>query len=238
MFTANLAQILGRAPQESGGAHALPRGLRRAWPSVLPLTAAALLGCSAAPTAPPAHTPTTTSGQPPIAFEGADWIPAGDETAYTYETRDLLSGETGLLVLRVRRVGGDAAEIVAPKKTTRLSYSALGVLRDAEGTYMLRTPVKEGTTWPAGPNVSASVGRVGFAVETKAGSFPVCVEVIQRRSGAVAGTVTNVYCKGVGLVSIEAKTTSEPPEHAQISLVKVERAMHIGPDGLTKVPAQ
>lgn len=201
---------------------------------------AVLAGCSGGATTPPpaGPKPVGTSNEPPIAFEAADWIPAGDETVYSYQTLDVLSGEKGVLMLRVRRTGGDRAEIVASKKTTRLVYSSLGVLREAEGTYMLRTPVKEGASWPVGPNVSASITKVGFTFETPAGSFPACVEVTERRGGAMAGTITNTYCKGVGLVSIEAKTTSDPPEHAKVTLTKVEKATYVGPDGLTKIPAK
>ncbi len=191
------------------------------------------------PAAPPSP---ATAVDPAIPAEAARWFPAEDDVVLAFDTEDRVTGGRGVMMLRVRRVGGGRVELVGPRRTERLQLTAAGIMRDAEGSYLLRLPVTVGATWPAGPNASLSVARAGLSIKVKAGEFDGCVETVERRVGAVSGTLTTTFCPNVGIVKIETKGEASargkeaaPTEiHEVVELRSFQRAIDLGPPGVTQ----
>jgi hypothetical protein len=188
---------------------------------------------------PPAEGPKAKTATAPalIAVEATRWLPADEGTVYAYKTSDLVSGTTGVLMLRTRRISPTNVDLVGPRHTEHLEYRENGIVRMAEGTYLLRTPLTEGATWPGGPNASFRVGKVGTTVKLAAGEFDRCAEVVEQRTGAVRGTVTTVFCADVGIVSIETEGGSADGAakvHERAELTSYGKAVDIGAPGVTK----
>ncbi|MCC6647935.1 MAG: hypothetical protein IT374_20505 [Polyangiaceae bacterium] len=203
-----------------------------------------LVGCGgggARPATPPAAATPIDPALPP---EAARWLPAEDDAVLAFDTEDLVAKTRGVMMLRVRRVGGGRVELVGPKRVERLQLSPSGLMREAEGTYLLRLPVVVGATWPAGPNASLSLARAGVSIKVKAGEFDGCVETVERRTGAVQGTLTTTLCPNVGIVRIETKGEASasarapgaaPVEiHEVVELRSFQRAIDLGPAGVTQ----
>jgi hypothetical protein len=192
--------------------------------------AIAFTGCGGSPTSAP---PTTAPAAASIDVEAARWLPAKDDTVFAYDTRDLVSGTTGVFMLRARRAGDARLDLIGPKRTEHLIYKPEGILREREGTYLLRTPVKEGTSWPGGPNATMRIGRVGISVKVAAGEFDRCAEVIEDRTGAVRGTITTTFCADVGIVTIETLGEGDGAQiHERVELKSFAPAIDIGAPGV------
>lgn len=206
------------------------------------LTAALLAACSQdKPAATPPSAPPVDTSIPP---EAARWFPVEDDVVLAFDTEDLVTKSKGVFMLRVRRVGGGRIELAGPKRTERLSLSAAGIMREAEGTFLLKLPINPGATWPAGPNASLGMGRTNFAVKVKAGEFDGCVETIEKKSGAVSGTLTTTFCPNVGIVRIETKGEGKSKSgagaggdveiHEVVELRSFQKAVDLGPPGVTQ----
>ena len=172
-------------------------------------------------------------------MEPSRWLPAENDTVFAFKTEDLITKKTGVFMLKVRRTGANRVDLIGPKRTEHLTYSDAGITRDAEGTFLLKTPVAEGTAWPGGPNASFRVGRVGFAKKVEAGDFDRCAEVVETRGGALRGTITTTFCAGVGIVSMETEgglADGSAKVHERAELRSFTKAVDIGPPGLTKTP--
>lgn len=193
-----------------------------------------VVGCGSATTTGPAAKP-----PPPtlIAVEAARWLPAEDGVVYAYETRDLVSGSRGVMTLRAKRVTPTLVDLVGPRHTEHLEYRADGILRVAEGTYLVKTPLTQGATWTGGPNASFAVARVGSTAKVPAGEFDRCAEIVETRGGAIRGTVTTVFCADVGIVRIETQGVAEGGKttvHETLELTSFGKAVDIGAPGVTK----
>lgn len=171
----------------------------------------------------------------PIRVEAARWLPGENDTVFAYKTEDLVAKTKGVFMLKVRRIGADRVDLIGPKRTEHLVYKADGIVREMEATYLLRTPVQTGLTWPGGPNASNKIGRTGFAVKVEAGEFDRCIEVIETRTGGIQGTITTTFCADVGIVSIETRGQSGDAEvHERVELRSFQKAVDLGPPGVTK----
>lgn len=200
-----------------------------------------LVACGGAerPASSPAPAPAV---DPAVPAEAARWFPVEDDVVLAFDTEDRVAGTRGVMMLRVRRVGGGRVELAGPKRTERLQLSSAGILREAEGTYLLRLPITEGATWPAGPNASMSLARTRLSIKVKAGEFDGCVETVERRVGAVSGTLTTTFCPNVGIVRIETKgeaaargKEAAPTEiHEIVELRSFQKAVDLGPAGVTQ----
>jgi hypothetical protein len=150
---------------------------------------------------------------------------------------DLVGKTQGVFMLKTRRYGTDHLELIGPRRTERLAYRPDGIVREVEGTYLLKTPVQEGQTWPLGPSASARIGKVGVSVKVEAGEFDRCAEVVEQRTGAVRGTITTTFCPDVGMVLIETKGESGDTQiHERVELRSFGKAIDIGPAGVRKSP--
>ena len=212
----------------------------------LVVVAALCVGC-APEKAPVAPAPTTPAVDTSLPAEAARWFPLEDDVVLAFDTEDLVAKTRGVFMLRVRRVGGGRIELAGPKRTERLTLSTAGIMREAEGSYLLKLPITPGATWPAGPNASLGMGRTNLSVKVKAGEFDGCVETVERRAGAVSGTLTTTFCPNVGIVRIETKgegnTRAKGPQGAESAPVEIheivelrsfQKAIDLGPAGVTQ----
>lgn len=168
--------------------------------------AAATLGGCGGPPPPKGPEPLKNTVNTPV----ARYFPAVDGTVHAYDTKDLIGGTTGVLMLRTTVIGDRTIELTS-SKTQRLRYDDKGVLREPQGAYVLRTPLEIGQSWPGGPNVSVSIVKIDVAITVPAGSYRGCIETLDKRVGAVSGTVRSVYCPDVGLVLLESEGRGAGP---------------------------
>lgn len=83
-----------------------------------------------------------------------------------------------------------------------------GIFRPANGTWLLKAPIEVGAEWPSSAGMTARVESTGVSVETKAGSFDGCVQVVE--TGGEAGrSVATVYCPEIGPVLVESKLRTQ-----------------------------
>lgn len=174
-----------------------------------------LIGCAEAKPA----VATSPVGQGAMRFESMRFLPPTRETVFAYKTEDLVTGARGVMMLRLLPRGEAAAELVSPSKTEPLQYSAEGIFRVRSGTFLLRTPIVEGTRWPGGPNASMHISRADVRASVEAGSFEHCAEVTDERQGPVQGTIVTTFCPDVGMVLIETRGAgAEQDIHERVEL--------------------
>ena len=83
-----------------------------------------------------------------------------------------------------------------------------GIFRPANGTWLLKAPIRVGAEWPSSAGMTARVESTGVSVETPAGSFDGCVQVVE--TGGEAGrSVATVYCPEIGPVLVESKLRTQ-----------------------------
>jgi hypothetical protein len=177
-----------------------------ATPALATLLVAVVLGGCGAPPPPKGPPPLKSAIDTPV----ARFFPAVDGTVHAYETKDLIAGTSGVLMLRTKVIADRTIELTS-SKTQRLRYDDKGVLREPQGAYVLRTPLTVGESWPGGPNVSVSIVKIDQTVTVPAGTFKGCLETLDKRVGAVSGTVRSVYCPDVGLVLLESEGKGSQP---------------------------
>ena len=166
--------------------------------------------------------------------EGADFFPLAEGTVWTFDTRYEQSGpyevkRTGTLVERVEGI-----EEIGGRRYTRVAWTVTGIgtedVRDArrvriddEGAWYvyegrehlgLPFPPEIGRTWAAkepAPGWTYRVERAPDVVETPAGRFEHCIEIVQALGdGRTEGRETR--CPGVGRVRLV--TTARVPTPA------------------------
>jgi hypothetical protein len=157
------------------------------------LGAVALLfaGCAARPPAPAAPTAAAARGI-------ARYLPLEDGTVFAYETTTLPGGESGLLILEVRRRTQDSAELVVAGRARRLVLTPEAIAH-AGGGFLLREPLTPGADWQ-GDFGHVRVTRVETSVTVPAGTFAGCVETLEElatREGEKRTTTS--FCPGVGI---------------------------------------
>jgi hypothetical protein len=191
-------------------------------------TFGAIAGCASTPprgTPPP---PKSTVDNPVSKF-----FPAVDGTVHAYETKDVLTGATGVLMMRTQVTGARTIEVKS-SKVQRLRYDDKGLLREPQGYYLLRAPLAVGQTWPAGPNVSVAIVKIDAEITVPAGTYRGCVETVDRRVGAVSGTVKSVYCPDVGLVLLESEGKGQGPGqevHERVELKSFDKELDLSKGG-------
>src|SRR5262245_36711546 len=134
-----------------------------------------LLGCASAP--PP---------KPPTALTPERLYPLVAGSAWSYDV-DMGNGEPVLAITRVTQAGGGAATVQGGEGATRYELRPDGIYRASAGGYLLKAPLRAGATWPSGPGMQAEVVRLDAAVDSPAGRFRGCVEVLER--GASSGAL-------------------------------------------------
>jgi hypothetical protein len=156
------------------------------------------LGCATAPTAPP------SAAAAPAPEDAAAYYPLapGWKWAYTIER----GGDRMLATYAVLERIAETAIVKAGDE--RLTYVVMpeGVARREGlnvGDYLLKNPVRAGTSWPLGGG-EAHVVSVGRSVTVPAGTFPACATVEESRANPQR-VVRTVYAAGVGPVMLEVQ---------------------------------
>jgi hypothetical protein len=146
-------------------------------------------GCASAPAAAP-----TVPLTPPRLYPMA----AGSAWSYDVDTGD---GATVLAIARVTEATAERATIQGGEGATHYELRPDGIFRQERGGYLLKLPLREGAQWESGNAMQAKIARLGVAIETPAGHFAGCVEVIEQ--GAANGAVISTnYCPDVGPVQV------------------------------------
>jgi hypothetical protein len=175
-----------------------------------------VLGCGSAPAAAPTR---------PLTPERLYPLVAGSAWSYDVDTGD---GETVLATARVTEAGGGRAAVQGGEGLTRYELRPDGIFRSERDAYLLKAPLKAGASWDSGTGMRAEIARLDVAIETPAGSFKGCVEVVER--GAPSGAIiTTTYCPDVGPVRVASRLTMMTTG-GEVSVVATLRGYRIGGD--------
>jgi hypothetical protein len=148
-----------------------------------------LLGCASSP-----------KPVPEAALTAARLYPLAAGSAWSYDV-DTGDGATVLATMRVTEAAGGRAAVQGGEGITRYEQRPDGLYRMDRDGYLLKEPVRAGATWPSGGGMTAEISTVAAALETPAGRFTGCVEVVER--GAPTGAViSTTYCPDVGPVQV------------------------------------
>jgi len=148
-----------------------------------------LLGCASSP-----------KPVPDAALTAARLYPLAAGSAWSYDV-DAGDGATVLATMRVTEAAGGRAAVQGGEGITRYEQRPDGLYRPDRDGYLLKEPLRAGATWPSGGGMTAAISTVSAALETPAGRFTGCVEVVER--GAPTGAViSTTYCPDVGPVQV------------------------------------
>jgi hypothetical protein len=149
-----------------------------------------LVGCATTP--PPVPTPP--------ALTPARLYPLVAGSVWSYDV-DAGDGSSVLAIMRVTESGAGHAAVQGGEGTTRYELRPDGIYRPDRGGYLLKEPLRVGASWPSGGGVQAEIAATEVAIETPAGRFARCFEVLER--GAANGAViSTTYCPDVGPVQV------------------------------------
>jgi hypothetical protein len=171
-----------------------------------------LVGCASAPAA-----------KPTDALTPERLYPLAAGSAWSYDV-DMGTGEMVLAITRVTEAGGGQASVQGGEGTTRYEIRPDGIYRVAGGGYLLKAPLKVGARWSSGQGMQAEIIKLDAAVESPAGRFTRCVEVLER--GASSGAlITTTYCPDVGPALVVSELSLQTGE---VKVVARLRGYQIG----------
>ncbi len=164
----------------------------RAW---LLVTCVAVLGCA---------------GAKSVASDSFYPLRAGNAWSY-----DVNTGEppSTLAVSRVEAVDGAIATVRTGQGSVQYEIREDGIRVVSEDAWLFRTPLKEGASWPARGGRTGRLGATDVSIETQAGSFTGCLEVIET-GGKLELEVRTVYCPAVGPVAVDSTMRSSASDRA------------------------
>lgn len=137
--------------------------------------------------------------------------PMREGAVWSYDV-DTGQGLPILAISRITQASESRAEVTVGREAIPYERRPDGLYRPDREAYVLRAPVREGASWDAGDGVTAEVRSTTRSVDTPAGHFEGCVEVVE--SGGAAGkTVRTVFCPDVGPVEIESSMPMPGQSH-------------------------
>lgn len=156
----------------------------------------------------------TASGpeEPRRATDPHAMYPMHPGNAWSYDV-DTGAPATTLAVTRVEAREGHQARVRTGEKVVRYQLDREGIRTVPEGRWLLRTPFVVGAQWAAPGGRDARVVSVAAALQTPAGSFEGCLEVLET-GGELDLEVRTVYCPGVGPVSVASTMRSKVSERS------------------------
>ncbi len=124
----------------------------------------------------------------------------GNVWSYSVDTGE----DVALSISRVVDVFGSRVE-VSSNGQTPVVYETRpeGIFRPNHEVWLLKRPIREGSTWPSTGGMTATVSSTTATVETDAGTFRGCVRV-EETGGEMERTVRTTYCPQVGPVMLES----------------------------------
>ena len=138
--------------------------------------------------------------------EPTDLYPLQTGNAWSYDV-DTGEASTTLAVVRVEAFDGHIAEVRTGRAVVRYQVLAEGIRVLPGDAWLVRAPLEAGATWPGRGGRTARLVAADTAVETRAGSFDRCVEVLET-GGKLALEVRTIYCPRVGPVSVDSTMRS------------------------------
>ncbi len=183
-------------------------------------------GCASGPRAAPApSSPLTPQRLYPL-IAGSAW-------SYDVDTGD---GAPVLAIARVTEASADRATVQGGEGATHYSIRPDGLFREERGGYLLKAPIHEGAHWPSGGGMQARVEHMHVALDTPAGHFSGCVEVVEQgsTSGAVIATT---YCPDVGPVQVISSMRLQLGQQT-VQVVGRLRGYRVGTEPAPATPAK
>jgi hypothetical protein len=178
------------------------------------------VGCASSPEVAP--TPQLTPARLYPMAVGSAW-------SYDVDTGD---GGTVLAITRVTSAGDGHAVVQGGEGTTSYELRPDGIYRTDRAGYLLKAPLRAGAVWSSGGGMSAEITRLDAALDTPAGQFRGCIEVVER--GAPTGAViTTTYCPDVGPVRV---VSSLVLSSGKVEVIAQLRGYQIGDESPTGSP--
>lgn len=156
---------------------------------------ALLLGCAGA----------QRPGAPPPATLARDWMPLRTNAAWSYDVQTGIGGDTVLSTLAVVRADRDRFLVRGGNRTETYQYRPDGVMRERD--YILKDPVRQGTTWTGTDGATYTTGAREASRTVGGQAFRDVVSVV-RSSPRTHITTTTWFAARVGVVEIHARTES------------------------------
>lgn len=166
------------------------------------LVALGALGCATAPAAAAPRGPA----------RAVDFFPMRAGMAWSYDTETGIGGDTVLNVLAVEQVNGESFVIRSGTRHERYERRPEGVLR--EGEFILREPLRVGTSWEAG---GAHVEIRSIEASRRVGERDYR-EVVEVHSTSPRSRIetTTWYARDVGAIEILGETVTSIGGHARV----------------------
>lgn len=150
-----------------------------------------------------ATTPTVVAPRGPA--RAVDFFPMRPGMAWSYDTETGIGGDTVLNILAVERADGDAFIVRSGSRRERYERRPEGVMR--EGEYILREPVRAGTSWEAEGGGRVEIRSVAPTRRVGEQEYREVVEV-HRSSPRTHIETTTWYARDVGAIEIVGETVS------------------------------
>lgn len=139
-----------------------------------------------------------------------DLYPFAKGNAWSYDI-DTGESSTTLAVTRVESFDGKIAEVRTASATIRYEVRPDGVYVPSEDAWVIRAPVRVGSTWLGRGGREARVVATAVTADTPAGTFEQCVDVMEE-GGKLELEVRTVYCPNVGPVIVTSTMRSHVSE--------------------------
>jgi hypothetical protein len=165
---------------------------------VLVVAAALCLTTACAPKNPPLASP------PAVAPSDLYPMQAGNAWSYDVDTGE---ASTTLAVTRVEAFDGRIAQVRTGRTVVRYEVLAEGIRVPPDDAWLVRAPLDAGATFPGRGGRTARLISTDAVIETRAGTFDRCAEVLET-GGQLALEVRTVYCPRVGPVSVDSTMRS------------------------------
>lgn len=134
------------------------------------------------------------------AYVPARLYPLSVGRVWSYDV-DTGTGMSTLAIARVTRSENGRVEVATGSEPNVYQVSNEGIRREG-GAWVLKAPIRMGAEWPAANGRTARIASLDAHVESVAGNFEHCVEVIERAEGGPQ--IRTVYCPDVGPVLVES----------------------------------
>ena len=132
----------------------------------------------------------------------SDLYPLQTGNAWSYDV-DTGDESTTLGIARVEAFDGRIAEVHTGRTVVRYEVLPEGIRVPPGDAWLIRAPLVEGATWAGRGGRTARLASIDMTVETPAGTFDGCVEVIEM-GGKLELEVRTVYCPQVGPVRVSS----------------------------------
>jgi hypothetical protein len=135
-----------------------------------------------------------------------DLYPLRPGNAWSYDV-DTGDPTNTLAITRVESVEGSLATVRTGSERIEYDVRDEGIYVVADDGWLVRAPIEEGSRWPARGGRTAELVSLHASIDTPAGFFDGCVEVIET-GGRLELEVRTVYCPLVGPVAVDSTMRS------------------------------